>query len=578
MEEDLKSFNDFILIGWRRKYYILVPSVLLFVIIIYVVSILPPIYQSSATVLVESQKISQEFVRSTETNFAEERIHLLVKRIMTSKQLLEIADEYDIFAEQGSNYLISERLKDMKKRVLIKIVGADGKRLRSDNSSTLAFTLSFEDRSPGVAQKVVDRLVTLFLKENIRSRTELVEETTEFLKKEGDRLGVRIEGIEKKIVAFKQKNEGSLPETLTVSLQQAANLRTEFLKSDSELSSLEGQRDLLRVELKTLKNKPAAVGGISAEKQALRIELKQLQNKFITLSARYGSEHPDVKSASRQIVAFRNEYGNLSDKKELQLQRKQAEDQYAEVSSKYAAEHPDVKRLERKLQSISQMISQFDNSASLFSEEFKDPKVLQTETRLSSILKSINRLDRSRENLQLQIALLEKKISKIPEVERGIDVLERDYDNTKQKYQELKSKQLQAELSKSLEEDRKGERFTLLEPAFLADSPIKPKRLQLLVLGFGLSLLCGIGAASLAESLDSGIRGARALAAVTKMTPLVTIPYITTARDGKIRIRNIIISMAAVLIVAGVVLVILHNNYKPMDLIWLDFMQKLNAI
>ena len=42
---------------------------------------------------------------------------------------------------------------------------------------------------PEVANKVANELVTLFLDENIKQRTERASETTEFLTREADKLG-----------------------------------------------------------------------------------------------------------------------------------------------------------------------------------------------------------------------------------------------------------------------------------------------------------------------------------------------------------------------------------------------------
>ena len=87
------------------------------------------------------------------------------------------------------------------------------------------------------------------------------------------------------------------------------------------------------------------------------------------------------------------------------------------------------------------------------------------------------------------------------------------------------------QLSKSLEAEQKGERFTLLEPPLIPDKPVKPNRPKLFMLGLILSFVSGIGVAGVAESLDGGIRGARGLASATKLMPLVTIPYIATRHD-----------------------------------------------
>ena len=90
------------------------------------------------------------------------------------------------------------------------------------------------------------------------------------------------------------------------------------------------------------------------------------------------------------------------------------------------------------------------------------------------------------------------------------------------------------------------------------------------------SLISGIGVAGIAESLDGGIRGTRALASVTKMTPLVTIPYITTHKDAAVKMRNVRIFIAILVALVIISFAMEHFFYKPLDLLWFIVLNKFN--
>lgn len=577
MEDEVKSLNDYISIGWRRRYYILIPFLLVMSAVIATVLVLPPIYSSTGTILVESQQISKALVQSTVSGLAEERIQMISQQIMSSNQLLEIVDKFDLYAKESLDAPKSKIIGDMRERININILSTATRNQRRNDDPSLVFTISFEHQIPAIAQLVTNELVTLFLNENIRSRTESAEGTSEFLKKESERLGTQIATIGEQIAEYKQKNEGSLPEALTINLERMVNLKSQLLSSETELSALEEKRNLLLIDIETQRNQPSGEGA-GSEKLALKQELKDLQNQVIALSARYGPEHPDVKAANRQLVAFESEYGILSSREDLLLQKEQVETEIREQLSKYSKSHPNIKRLERKLDGIVLMISQVKKGGINAQVTAIDPELRQLKARLESTLKAFDRLKRSRLSLEKQILLLDKQISRTPQVERGLEALERDYENTKKKYQEIKSKQLQAELARSLEEDEKGQRFTLVDPPLLPDTPIKPNRPELLLVGLAFSLMCGVGVAGVAEVFDSGIRGARALAAVTKMTPLVTIPYISTSQDERTRNLNIWISLVSVLVVIIAIILAVHVFYKPLDVLWLILLQKLSLL
>mgnify|MGYP003677237338 CR=1 FL=1 len=576
MEDDVKTLGDYISIAWRRKFYILIPFIVVLFITIITVSSLPRVYQSTGTIVIESQQIPSELVQSMVTSFADERIQIIQKRIMSGEQLFAIIKKFNLYSEEINKMARSAILEDMRNRVSIVLESANVTNWQRGSSAVISFKVSFEDQNPTTAQKVTNELVTLFLDENIKTRTARAEETTEFLRKESDRLGAQIAVMEEQIASFKQENEGSLPENLRVNLERVVTLKGTLLATDAEMNELTERKNLLQIDLETLRLAETASGGLTEEQQQQKRELQELKNQYISLSARYGSEHPDVRAIKRQITAFQDVYGNLSSIEEMQAQEQEAKAELLELTRKYSNEHPDVIKQERKLDGIATMIAEFNNTAVSAQQSRPNPELLQAEARLGSIDSSIERIRMARLDLGRQIAVLDAWISRTPQVERGLDALERDYQNTRIKYQEMKAKEAQAELAMSLEEEQKGERFTLLEPPQLPDVPIKPSRKKLFLLGFVLSLFSGIGVAGLAELLDGGIRGSRALAAVTKMTPLVTIPYIMTRQDEVIKRRNIKILIACLIILGILFFALVHFLYKPLDLIWLILLRKLN--
>ena len=576
MEDDVKNLSDYLSIAWRRKFHILIPFVLLLVVTIATVFLLPPVYKSTGTILIESQQIPQELIQSTVTSFADERIQIIRQRIMTSQQLFGIIKKFDLYKDEINNTPRSEILEDMRERISIDRVSANVKNRRRGASALIAFTISFEHNTASIAQRVANELVTLFLDENIRARTARAEETSEFLKKESERLGSEIAVMEEQIASYKQDNEGSLPENLRLNLERVLALKTVLLETEGEINELNERRNLLTIDLETLSKEGNSGRSMTQLELAQQQDLQALQNRFISLSARYGSEHPDVKATKRQIDAFEEQYGTLGDVSELQQQQQTVEAELFELTKKYSPEHPDVKKLQRRLDGIESMIQQSGGSAGVDQNNDPNPELLQTRAKIEAVDANISRIQSSRREVEGQITELEVKISKTPQVERGLDALNRDYENTRNKYQEIKAKQLQAELSKSLEEEQKGERFTLLEPPLRPDKPVKPNRPKLFALGLILSMMSGLGVAGIAESLDGGIRGSRALATVTRMTPLATIPYIATSKDMASKKRNLKL-IAIVIMVLGLAFVAaVHFLYKPLDLLWFIILRKLN--
>jgi len=155
MEEDVKSIGDYVSIAWRRKFQIVIPFIIVIAIAVIIVFQIPRVYQSTGTILVESQQIPRELVQSTVTSLAGEAIQVLTQRIMSSRQILEIVEKFGLYKDQNGAVSRSEILDDMRSRIVIEPVSTN---LRGRRSATISFTVSFEDRSPIVAQKVANEL------------------------------------------------------------------------------------------------------------------------------------------------------------------------------------------------------------------------------------------------------------------------------------------------------------------------------------------------------------------------------------------------------------------------------------
>jgi hypothetical protein len=205
-----------------------------------------------------------------------------------------------------------------------------------------------------------------------------------------------------------------------------------------------------------------------------------------------------------------------------------------------------------------------------------NPAYIQIEAQLAATRHELEALADEEGRLRGQRAGYEKKITLEPQTERDYRELMRDYDNTKAKYQELRSKQQEATVSKNLETDRKGERFTLIEPPLPPEEPVSPNRPLIMLLGVVLSIVLGIGAAAAAESLDATVRGRRDLVhLVGGAPPLAIVPRIgvnETERSPWQRWALLaLLPLGAVLAAAMSV----HFLYRPLDVLWFMLLRRM---
>ena len=497
----------------RRRFLLMIA---VFIVVIVTASalaiLLPPVFQSSGTILIESQQISSEIIASSVTGFASERIEVIKQRVMTRENLLRIMKKYNLFRNKNESRVTSELIDNLRKRIEIKMLSTSLGGGRRRGQATIAFSISFEDRHAELAYGVTSELVTLFLDENIKSRVERATETTKFLSQEAQRLKIDLEKMESLVAAYKQEHASSLPENLGLKTAILQRTETTLADLDRDYKATENELQRLELELSAVKT---GLGAVET--------LEQLKAEYRKASISYKDTHPTLRALKRKIEML--EKGTVSE---------------SDIAT--STSDTDI-HVNREL-------------------------VLKLETLITTAKGRLQSLNAQRKPMRKKISRYEKQIIKTPQVELGLLSLLRDHGNAKNKYEEIQAKQLSAQISENLEGENKSERFTLIDPPLLADKPIKPNRKKIVIFGFLLALAAAGGLAFLLETLNQRIRGKGALAAVLGHSPLVEIPYITTSDEHfkrKALIKKGAIGFALFLVV---VLLVVHFTYMELDLLF----------
>ncbi|TPG80032.1 GumC family protein [Pseudomonas mandelii] len=504
------SFNDYLAIIKHHALLLIVSFVVILGVCIAVAISLPPTYESSGTILVESQQISPDLVAANNNTFADERIEVIRQRVMTREHLEGIIDKYNLFASQSRPLSVSEKIEEMRNAIVVSLVSAA---VKGRGEVTIAFRLSFEHRQPEIANKVANELVTLFLDENIKQRTERASETTEFLTQEADKLRVELEALENRLADFKQAHSNALPEHQELRMNMLTRAETELKEVDRDYKTAREELRFNELELSAanagLATKPGTPGAAVDKPQ----DLASLKAEYTRLQSLYTQAHPDVRAVKRKIAALEANKGA-------------------------------------------------DGAAASVNLD-----VAKAEARISGAEARIKSLADQKQQILSKIAELEAQIIEAPQVERGLVTVMRDHDNARKKYEEIRTKEMSAKISESLEQENKAERFVLLESPLMPEKPVRPNRKKVVAMGF---LLAPVGAGALVmllEMMSQRVRGAQALAAVLGRRVLVSIPYIHTKAElsRRRKWRTLLIVCGAVTI--AIFLVLLHFLYMPLDLL-----------
>ncbi|HPF45566.1 MAG: lipopolysaccharide biosynthesis protein [Alphaproteobacteria bacterium] len=510
------TLRDYFAILKRRYLFLIIPFVLVLTVSVGVALLMAPVYQSTGTIMVESQQIPDNFVQSTVTSYADERIGVITQRVMIRENLLRIIDKFNLFGDDRRSIPASDLVDRMRNMVSVEIISADVQGQKNNGKTAIAFRISVEHSKPNLAFSVANEFVTLFLDENVRNRISRASETTDFLNNETTKLKNQLEDIENQVADYKQKNSSALPEHLDLRINQRERAVRAAEDIDLSIKTLESQKSLLEIDLS---------------------------------SRTYSSD---------------NGQNEISANPEQELAKLEA--QLAEKSTIYGDAHPDIVSLKRKISQLKEKIAAGGDDADGSQEIVGDPVAAKIQSRIASIDDTIKSQLALKKELEQNIADLEKTIIQTPQVERGLRALNRNYENALAQYESIKAKLMDAQLSESLEEEKKAERFLVLEPPVLAEKPIRPNRQKIIMLGFLLAVAAGVGAIFLIEMIDGSVYGMARLTEAVQQQPLANIPYIDTWEEtaqNKNRIK-IIAGFSVASIVCALVLV--HFLYLPLDI------------
>lgn len=579
-EQNGKTISEYLEILVRRKNLLLISFLIIGFLGFVLAMKLPPVYRSSATILIEDQQIPRSMVETTITDFADKRIELIRQRVMTRDRILSIIQKHKVYLDERDKLLPSEIVTRFQEDAEITMISADvlDPSRGVGSKATIAFTLAFNDRDPVLAQAVANELVSLFLDENTRVRAQRAAKTTDFLSSEAEKLKTEMGEIETRIMDYKAKYGNSLPEMLQTNLSSLDRARESLRQTDSDIRIAKDRVISLTDSLRQAEDDgPASQTGKPLNKDE---QLRLLKSEFIHLSSLYTPTHPDVLRVKRQIQNLEPAFDGQTSEVDARNELTDAENELIELKKKYSETHPDVLKQEKRVSNLSEKLAEATNkTAELEDDSHKGNTLyLSLSGQLRTTQHELEQLLTIKEQLQKNMQELQSHIDETPLVEKEYQDLLRMRQTSLNKYAELEAKYREAKLAQTLEEEQKGETFTLIEPPIAPDKPEKPNRKKIIAMGFGLGIGVGFGLIVLLELMHETIRGAKALERVTGMPPIVAIPYIETPQDrlNHKKRQKLIWIISLVLFVA--LIVVTHFAVMPMEQIWATLLLKLRKL
>jgi len=489
-----KPFNidDYLAIGLRRKWYIIIPFVLGVLVSFGVYKYLPKVYKATTLILVQSQRVPESYVRSTITDSVASRLSTISQEILSRTRLEKVIQEFNLFSEIRNSVPMEGIVEMMRSAIEVK-VQANPQYERTQNS----FSIAFMGKDPETVMMVTNKLASLFIEENLRVRESQAEDTSEFLTKELEGMDQRLKQKEYDIRNFKERTMGKLPQQLDANLRILERLQQQIKTTNESLRAAEDRSVVVQNQVELIKKRESIVrvgsqGDVSVDQgeDPLIAQLKNLNRELAVAQSKYKETHPDVVDLKKKIADV-----GLKVKELMERAGQARGGGIGEQSLPAPALDPESQRL------LAQYNEQYN-----------------------AAVMEAKRLRQEEKELKEQIVHYQRRIEDTPRREQELIFLTRDYDLLKTNYQSLLDKKMQAQMAQNLERKQQGEQFKILDPARIPEKPTKPDRDKILLVGASLGLALGLGLTWFRESMDQSFHTVSDLEDYLGIPVIATIP------------------------------------------------------
>jgi polysaccharide chain length determinant protein (PEP-CTERM system associated) len=523
----LKSVDEYLAIARRRRWFILLPLFACWVIACVGSWVVPSTFQSEALILIEQQKVPEQYVVPNVTVSLQERLQSMTQQILSRTRLESTINRFHLYETRGPIPFVqaADPVEQMRKDIKIDLVEAPDK-----PGQLTAFKIRYSAATPQLAQQVNSELTSLFIEENLKSQEQLSESTTAFLQSQLADARAKLEEQEAKVRAFKANHFGNLPSQLESNVQILSGLQAQLQNNQQALDEANQQRLYLESLQQEYQSVQASLinGDATTSPGTLDKDLADLRRQLQEARLKYTDDYPDV-------IRLKDKIAKIDKMKQ-------------DIDAEAAADQKSV-----------QSAGDFDPAAAASVEHGSTSPMMQIQSQLKANRLEIQNYQQRQKQIETDIATYRARLNLTPETEQELADVSRGYEESKANYNSLLQKQNDSQLATSLEQRQQGEQFRILDPPSLPTRPSTPNHLLTSLAGLMFGLVAGLVLTAVLEMTDARVRQEKDLEDAVPTKVLVGIPHLDIPGEDRTRARRRRFELSAMVVM--LILFLFGNLY-----------------
>ena len=201
LQQTLTQILDYVKGVWIKKRYVIIFSWLICPVGFLYVASLPDVYSSKAQVFVDTRSVLQPLLRglAIQTN-PDQEIQMMAKTLLSRSNVEKIARESDLDITTNTEDEFESLVTSLSKEIALSSTGRDN-----------IYNISFSNKEPLVAQRVVQETLDLFVEGSLGNNRKDTDTAGRFLDEQIAEYESRLAEAEQRLANFKRQYNDILP-------------------------------------------------------------------------------------------------------------------------------------------------------------------------------------------------------------------------------------------------------------------------------------------------------------------------------------------------------------------------------
>jgi len=464
----IEIIRRFMEAGWRRRYLICVPIVLMIPLGLMAARMAPKTYEAKTIILLQEPSTGNPFLDDFAIGLKlKDRIGALRSLLRSEHILRGVLREMGRIDDNAAPAQVALEVRKLSQAVSVELAG--------NNLIELRLSGGQPEGMGALLKAISDR----FLDQLLSPAKSRLEATRTFLKQQMTDQRAHLDQLEDRLAALRDRHGEDIPALISAETRQIERLESDLRAARAQLTA--ARMDVEAAQRKLVSANPAI--------EELDDRIAEARGELALLSARYTQTHSRVQSVEQRLDQLEDE----REKVVAQIQTPAAAD------TQTASTGPPAEISAKQLSDLQ-------------------------EARASAAAKSQIVMD-----LETELVEAREALRALEPVRTREAALKADVEQARKRHDALRERYEDASISYALGRFQEPERVKVIDPPADPKAPVTPPGIIYLVASLFGGVSLGIGLAVVMELLDQRLRAARDFAALTQAPVVARLPRLHDA-------------------------------------------------